>query len=50
MIQQNSPKLKRAASLASPLDRRTKRAMLLRWCQIMTDEYDKRREREKRRK
>ena len=35
-----SPKLQRAASLASPLDRRSKKSMLIRWCQMMTQDYD----------
>ena len=36
----DSPKLKRAVSLASPLDRRSKKSMLIRWCQLMTEDYD----------
>jgi len=33
-------KLQRAQTYAGGLDRRSKKALLLRWCQIVTDDYD----------
>lgn len=36
----DGPKLQRTVSLSSPVNRRSKKSKLLRWCQIMTDGYD----------